>query len=178
MSADGGLSWTAPVQVNSVTLTDAFTPSIAVAADGTIGVSYYDWRDNTAAAPITTSVWLATSTDGVTWTERSAGESFDLGTAPRSGCCALMIGDYQSLAATADDFLAFFVGTNASTSNRSDVRFSALPVDDTAARRVWAARTAKPFVVTPDWRKKTHQQLERTRKAHPDKETPPYLRRR
>jgi starvation-inducible DNA-binding protein len=34
------------------------------------------------------------------------------------------------------------------------------------------------FVVTPDWRKKTHQQLERTRKAHPDKETPPYLRRR
>jgi hypothetical protein len=178
MSADGGMSWTAPVQVNSVTLTDAFTPSIAVAADGTIGVTYYDWRDNTATAPITTSVWLATSADGVTWMERSAGETFDLGTAPRSGCCALMIGDYQSLAATADDFLAFFVGTNASTSNRADVRFSALPVHDTLAKRAWQAPTARPFVVTPDWRQKTNRQLERTRKAHPDKETPDYLRRR
>jgi hypothetical protein len=178
VSLDGGLSWTEPVQVNSVTTADAFTPSIAVAADGTVGVTYYDWRENTGTTPITTSVWLTTSSDGVTWAERPAGASFDLGTASRSGCCYLMIGDYQSLAATAEDFLAFFVGTNNSPSNRSDVRFSALPVGGAMAKQAWVAPKAKPFVVTPEWRAKTNRQLERTRKAHPDKQTPEYLRRR
>ena len=119
-----------------------------------------------------------TSDDGVTWFERSAGATFDFASAARSGCCTLMLGDYQSLAATADDFLAFFVGANPSSSNRSDVRFSALPVGVSMAKRAWVAPTAKPFVVTPQWRKRINVQLERMRKAHPDKETPEYLRRR
>jgi hypothetical protein len=178
VSVDGGLSWTDPVQVNSVTTTDAFTPSIAVAADGTVGITYYDWRDNTGSTPVTTSVWLTTSTDGVNWLERPAGEPFDLGFAPRSGCCFMMIGDYQSLAATADHFLAFFVGANASQSNRTDVRFSALPVSDPAAKSAWVAHAAKPFAMTPEWRAKTDKQLERMKKAHPDRQTPEYLRRR
>ena len=49
---------------------------------------------------------------------------------------------------------------------------------EAAAKRTWVAPTAQPFVVTPQWREKTNRQLERTRKAHPDRETPEYLRRR
>jgi len=52
MSADGGLSWSAPIPVNQTPRRvapgnrQAFLPSIAVAADGTIGISYYDFRFN------------------------------------------------------------------------------------------------------------------------------------
>jgi hypothetical protein len=178
MSADGGLSWTEPVQVNGDETADAFTPALAVAPDGTIGVTYYDWRDDTSAASLPTSYWLATSTDGVTWSERPAGDDFDLAQAARSGCCFVFLGDYQGLAATADEFLAFFVGTNDSSSNRSDVRFSALPVDATTAKRAYAARPAPRVAMTPQWRARTATQLERTRKAQPDRDTPEYLRRR
>jgi hypothetical protein len=52
MSADGGFTWSAPIRINQTPLTIALAnrqasfPSIAVAADGTIGVSYYDFRFN------------------------------------------------------------------------------------------------------------------------------------
>jgi hypothetical protein len=177
-SADGGLSWTDPVQVNGDGNADAFTPALAVAADGTVGVTYYDWRDNTSAASIRTAYWLATSADGVTWTEQPAGDSFDLAHAARSGCCFLFLGDYQGLAATGADFLAFYVGTNASATNRSDVRFNALPLGDALAKGAWVARPAPRVEMTPQWRARTAVQMERTRKQQPDRETPPYLRRR
>ncbi|MGH3319835.1 MAG: maleylpyruvate isomerase N-terminal domain-containing protein [Streptosporangiaceae bacterium] len=54
-SLDGGQTWSAPIKVNA-TPTDipegnqqAFTPMVRVSSDGTIGVSYYDFRNNTAA---------------------------------------------------------------------------------------------------------------------------------
>ncbi len=46
MSAYGGLTWSAPIRVNQTPLNipplnrQAFLPFIAVAADGTIGVTY------------------------------------------------------------------------------------------------------------------------------------------
>src|SRR5262249_4210473 len=51
MSKDGGLTWSGPLNVNQTPVnaadpaaSQAFTPSIAVGADGTLAVSYYDFR--------------------------------------------------------------------------------------------------------------------------------------
>ncbi len=69
-STDGGLTWSAPAQVNSARTVPAFTPSIHVRPDGTIGISYYDLRSNTAdAATLPTDLMLARSLDGVSWNE-------------------------------------------------------------------------------------------------------------
>src|SRR5919204_1515022 len=58
-SLDGGLTWSKKIQINQAPETQAFTPSIAVAADGTIGVTYYDFRNNTPAPGLRTDYWLA-----------------------------------------------------------------------------------------------------------------------
>ncbi|HET7923060.1 MAG TPA: sialidase family protein, partial [Gammaproteobacteria bacterium] len=64
-SSDGGLSWSAPVQVNAVGSAQAFTPSVAVLPDGTIGVTYYDFRSNTSntsdSATLPTDLWFVSS---------------------------------------------------------------------------------------------------------------------
>ena len=53
-STDGGLTWSSPVKVNKTPPNivqpgneQAFTPAVDVAADGTVSVSYYDFRNNT-----------------------------------------------------------------------------------------------------------------------------------
>ncbi|HEY3100408.1 MAG TPA: sialidase family protein, partial [Methylomirabilota bacterium] len=52
-STDGGTTWSTPIKINltptNIPLKNrqAFTPAIRVAADGTIGVTYYDFRNNT-----------------------------------------------------------------------------------------------------------------------------------
>ena len=54
ISTDGGFTWSAPIEINQTPATvpsgnqQAFTPAIRVAADGTIGVTYYDFRNNTS----------------------------------------------------------------------------------------------------------------------------------
>jgi hypothetical protein len=64
MSADGGLTWSAPIRVNQTPLNipspnrQAFFPSIAVTANGTIGVSYYDFRFNDPNPGLQTDRWL------------------------------------------------------------------------------------------------------------------------
>ena len=53
-SLDGGLTWSTPIKVNQTpdlanNLNEqAFTPMVHVLDDGTVGVSYYDFRSNTA----------------------------------------------------------------------------------------------------------------------------------
>jgi hypothetical protein len=82
-SDNGGLNWSAPAAVNTRTDVAAFTPSIAVATDGTVGISYYDLRSDTSdAKTLLASAWLLTSRDGVSWSEAGLGTSFDLNHAP------------------------------------------------------------------------------------------------
>src|SRR5262249_54788964 len=109
---------------NSVLTTQAFTPSIVVASDGKVGVTYYDLRkdnpsDNTQ---LLATAWLAVSSDGgKTFTESLAGGPFDLRNAARTRE-GYFIGDYQGLAASGTTFIPFFVMTNTGNdSNRSDV---------------------------------------------------------
>jgi hypothetical protein len=102
-SLDGGLSWSAPVQVNRVPSAQALLPAVAIRGDGTIGVLYYDLRNAGAAtSALSTDVWLVESSDGVHWRETHLDGPFDFRRAPLvsedGGAFALFVGDYQALA--------------------------------------------------------------------------------
>jgi hypothetical protein len=109
-STDGGLRWSAPVQVNGASA-PAFTPTVAVADGGRIGVSYYDLRNDVASdtSHLMATHWLATSSDGgTTFSETMIGTPFNLQAAPRVDG-QWFLGDYQALAHSGSVFLPFFV---------------------------------------------------------------------
>ena len=152
-SADGGLTWSVPVQVNADHTVQAFTPTLHVRADGVIGVTYYDLRNDTSSpASLLTDCWLVTSRDGVTFTESHLSGPFDLDLAPNSQ--GLFLGDYESLASTASGFLPFYVQTDAGTQVRSDA-FIAFPPATAAAQAMAGAAGASfqalaaPAGITP-----------------------------
>ncbi len=127
MSADGGFTWSAPIRVNQTPLTiapanrQAFFPSIAVAANGTIGVSYYDFRFNDPNPGLPTDRWLVqcqpSSTNPATnpacWGNevRLTDTSFNMEAVVPSlagSGGAFFLGDYFGLAGTDDGFVATF----------------------------------------------------------------------
>ncbi|MEP6608175.1 MAG: sialidase family protein [Burkholderiaceae bacterium] len=120
-SIDGGLTWSAPLQINSAPNVAAFTPSVHVRANGTIGVTYYDLRSNTNdAATLPTELIFARSADGVTWQENRLTPAFDMATAPSSR--GLFLGDYQALTSANNVFVPVYVRTNSGDlANRTDV---------------------------------------------------------
>lgn len=120
-SSDGGQSWSAPVQINRDPSVQAFLPSVHVRRDGTVGVSYYDFRSNTAdPATLPTDVWLTRSRDGVNWRESRISKAFDMAKAPVAR--GLFVGDYQGLVSIGPIFVPFFVKAteDAGTDNRTD----------------------------------------------------------
>ncbi|HSC48152.1 MAG TPA: sialidase family protein [Gammaproteobacteria bacterium] len=122
-SMDGGLTWSAPIQINTVPSTQAFTPSVAVLADGTMGVSYFDFRGNTPSLKtLPTDYWFVSSTDLMHWNEQHITGPFDLDLAPQAE--GLFLGDYQALGVIGNVFVPFYVQTNSgSTLNRNDAYF-------------------------------------------------------
>jgi hypothetical protein len=161
-SIDGGTSWSPPVQINGVPATQALLPAVAVRGDGTIGVFYYDMRNDTAdSATLLVDAWLATSADGVNWSERHVAGSFDFNRAPTAEG-GLYIGDYQGLAGASGEFVAFFAQTGADAANPTDIYASvfhagAAPAPD-KTRATWRAVEGKAAPLTPAWQ----QQLDRT----------------
>ncbi len=132
-SVDGGLSWSAPVQVNQVPTVQAFTASIDVSEDGAVAIAYYDFRKDTPDLNVLlTDSWQLTSQDGgTTWHEQHRGGSFDMTTAPIAR--GYFVGDYEGLGHQDESFLPFFVMTNSGNlSNRTDV-FA--PLSDEAGDR-------------------------------------------
>jgi len=110
-SIDGGLTWSAPVQVNGASA-PAFTPTVAVANGGKLGVTYYDLRrdDPADATHLLVTYWLAVSTNGgATFTESMIGAPFNLQAAPLVEGPAWFLGDYQALVSDGSVFLPFFV---------------------------------------------------------------------
>lgn len=139
-SPDGGLHWSPPIRVSQQASAAAFTPSVAVAASGRIGVSYYDFRASSAAPGLWTVRWLATSADGgATWEERPVGGPFDLRLAPDAG--GLFVGDYQGLVGLADGFVPLF-GMSGGGVGASDV--FALPAPDAGAAPALAMPAGNP----------------------------------
>jgi hypothetical protein len=124
MSSDGGLSWSTPIRVNQTPLSippgsrQAFFATVAVAANGTIGVTYYDFRFNTPAPGLPTDYWLVQchptpttpATNPANWGSevRLTDNSFNM------EACAILIdgfflGDYFGLAsAGGGGFVAAF----------------------------------------------------------------------
>jgi hypothetical protein len=163
-STDGGRTWSAPVQVNSAPSVPAFTPSVHVAADGVIGVTYFDLRSNTAdAGSLPTELILARSRDGVRWTEHRVSPTFDLVTAPVAR--GYFLGDYHGLASANGVFLPVYVRTTGDSANRTDVfavpaRSLAPPAASDAMARI--ARAAAPFEPDAAFRRRVHGQIVRT----------------
>jgi hypothetical protein len=96
-SFDGGLTWNAaPLPGVSAY---AFEPSIAVDSRGTIGVTWYDLRnDRPGDGQLTADVWFAHSGDaGVSWRQIHVAGPTDLRTAPV--VAHNRVGEYQGLAA-------------------------------------------------------------------------------
>jgi hypothetical protein len=108
-STDGGLTWSAPVRINAVTSTQAFTASIEVDAAGNLGVTYLDFRNNNPATPaLETDLWFLRSTNGgASWgEERVTPASFDMRAAPNAR--GFFVGDYLGLAPSGTTFKPFW----------------------------------------------------------------------
>jgi hypothetical protein len=120
-SMDGGLTWSEPIAINrtpdNIPPADrqAFRPSIAVAADGTIGVTYYDFRFNDSDPGTRTDYWFVSmrprtqraATDPSNWRNevRLTDASFDL-QAAAIDYGGEFIGDSNGLATVGNDFVA------------------------------------------------------------------------
>jgi hypothetical protein len=115
-SDDGGLTWSAPVEVNqtpSNVFTDqAFEPAVHVNSAGVVAVTYYDFRDDVAGdGRLTTSSRIAHSHDGGgTWTEDALAADFDMHQAPYAR--GYFVGDYQGLDAQGSVFRPLFTLAN------------------------------------------------------------------
>jgi hypothetical protein len=130
-STDGGATWSRPVPVNRTPLSvppldrQAFLPAVAVGADGTLAVSYYDFRFNDPSDGTRTDAFIVfcrpgeACTDPASWGDevRLTDASFDLRRAPLTtgGLTGggSFLGDYTGLEAVGGEFLAFFPVTTA-----------------------------------------------------------------
>jgi hypothetical protein len=122
-STDGGRTWSTPIKVNQTPLLgnlndQAWTPSVHVAADGTVGVSYYDFRFNTAGGGTDTDHFLvhchAACTSAASWVgneTRVTPTSFDSRRAPVAR--GFFLGDYVGLDNIGNRFTPFFTQTTA-----------------------------------------------------------------
>ena len=167
-STDGGFTWSTAARVNRDPTVQAFVPSVAVRSDGTIGVTYYDFRSNTSdRATLPTDYWLARSTDGgATWRESRVAGPFDLAIAPSAG--GLFLGDYQALVGIGNAFVPFYAAVNSGDlGNRTDVFASLVTSAGAAASAAVAelldgdapmrASAEEPLPMTRELRLKLHE---------------------
>ena len=140
-SIDGGLHWSDPVQVNGAPAVPAFTPALAVASNGSVGVTYYDFRSDDASdsGRLMVAQWLATSSDGgATFADAMIGGPFDLRSAPPEHG-AYFLGDYQALVSSGSVFLPFFVAVPGS--GPSSVFFRPADAATVGRGALWVARS-------------------------------------
>lgn len=128
LSRDGGTHWSAPAQVRAPAGVPAVTPSIAVAANGWIGVTYYILQKPKARTPyLATSFWFTDSPSGghrFGAPLRVAGP-FNMLNAPDAN--GFFVGDYEGLAAVGNDFGSLFSRVNdGSLTNRTDIYFASI----------------------------------------------------
>src|SRR3989475_4724314 len=135
MSSDGGFTWTAPIKVNQTprnpTAADeqAFVPQVHVATDGSVAVTYYDFRNNDANPGVPTDAWIVHCTGNcgnqASWGDeaRLSSASFDIEQAPAArGPFGFFLGDYEGLTSIGSNFVTAFVQVNnGNATNRTDV---------------------------------------------------------
>ena len=134
-SADGGLSWSAPVKINRTPTNipaldqQAFTATVKVAADGTVGVTYYDLRNNTSAPGLATDYWFihchGSCTSPANWAETHVAGPFDEEQAAYAR--GFFVGDYEGLVTIGNVFGPFYgQAVSRAANNPSDVFYSTL----------------------------------------------------
>jgi hypothetical protein len=142
MSTNGGQTWSDPIKINQTPTSipagdqQAFTPTVAVNTDGTVAVTYYDFRNNDASPGLLTDYWLVHASDHFTnptsWASDEkrltsaadgvTGQPFNIeNAAPTSR--GLFLGDYEGLAAVGSSFYAFFAQAGSSTADPSNIWF-------------------------------------------------------
>jgi hypothetical protein len=100
---------------------------VAVTAGGIVGVTHYDFRNNTPAPGLLTDYWIVHAdnnfTDPASWSQenRITDASFDLELAPRTSR-GFFVGDYEGLATAGDNFDALF-SQAVSTSDPASIFF-------------------------------------------------------
>lgn len=133
-SADGGRTWCVlePPLCESSDLGPSIEGpvqfgNLAVAADGTVAVMFYDHRSDPpgTSPPARTDLWLRSSRDGgLTWSEQHLAGPFDRTTALRDG----YIGDYHGLVPLGPGFGATFVlAKPLAVAGPTDVFFASVP---------------------------------------------------
>ncbi|HUO20313.1 MAG TPA: sialidase family protein [Steroidobacteraceae bacterium] len=144
-SADGGATWSAPIEVNGDPAVQAFTPTVHVDASGTIAVSYYDLRNDVFApfGELLADAWIVTSSDGSNFTEEHLSGPFDMDLAPDSG--GLFVGDYEALASVTGA-LPFYAQTDPTAATvRSDAFMAFPPAAAAAAARAGVTTPVGPL---------------------------------
>jgi hypothetical protein len=134
-STDGGLTWSTPIRINQTprnadsSIEQAFVPNVHVATDGTVGVTYYDFRNNTPAPGVPTDFWFvdchSNCSNAASWGDetRLTNASFDMEQAPAArGPFGFFVGDYMGLTNAGSGFRTVFAEVNdGNTSNRTDI---------------------------------------------------------
>jgi len=126
-SDDSGVTWSAPVKM-ATDRNQPFIPGIAVAADGTVGVGWYELQPiapTGTRAPLFADVRLAWSVDrSATWSELHVAGPFDMHMAKLS-VVGDFVGDYFGLAALPGGFgVAYAVAAPLASVGATDVFFS------------------------------------------------------
>jgi hypothetical protein len=128
-SSDSGQTWSAATVISKTPAgVDAFIPTVAVNASGTVGVSYFDFRNNTPGGAADTDVWLVTCgaacTNPSNWAETHVAGSFDMHQAPVAE--GEFIGDYMGMTTNGNTFQPFFIQA-VSGANPTDAFFTEVP---------------------------------------------------
>jgi hypothetical protein len=135
MSTDNGHTWSMPIKVNQTPRSStaanqqAFVAGVHVSADGTVAVTYYDFRNNDANPGVPTDYWIvhchADCSDAANWGDeaRLTTTSFDIEQAPAArGPFGYFLGEYEGLTNIGDSFVPVFVAVNnGNPANRTDV---------------------------------------------------------
>lgn len=137
-SEEQGKHWSRPIKVNQTPDTgptddrQAFLPSVDVAANGTVAVTYYDFRNNTISGDNTeTDYWLVHCSkecrQASHWTgneTRVTASSFSIQNAPTAARVnAKFLGDYEGLTHIGNTFALAYV-TPGSSGDPADVQFA------------------------------------------------------
>lgn len=162
-SGDGGTTWSAPVQINGAPAVQAFTPTVHIGADGSIGVSYFDFRDDGSnPGALLTDYWLTVSRDGgATWSEQRIDGPFSLLPAPYAD--GHFLGDYQALAALPSAFLLFFAQADNGGGDHSRIFAGQVPYAGTAQAGAAIKALAVPaqFQMTPEFAARVSDAIKR-----------------
>lgn len=156
LSPDNGFSWTAPVRIaqtprkpKNTAFQQSLIPQVAVLADGTVGVTYYDFRnDKPGAAGDLADYWLVTCnpfvaanacTETDEWTNevRMTDTSFNYALAPVAS--GHFLGDYMGLKAVGQTFYAVFGQSRQQDQTNLYFRTVTLPATPVAARKLTVA---------------------------------------